>query len=81
MRPSTLRDNPSIMKNDSGSGFAPACGPGRGLVLALAAAAGAALAQGDRPVYRCPGTPVLYTDAITPKEARDRAAAPWKVLR
>jgi hypothetical protein len=28
-------------------------------------------AQGAlRPVYRCPGPPVLYTDAITPPEAR-----------
>ena len=24
------------------------------------------------PVYRCPGPPVLYTDALTPEEARDR---------
>jgi hypothetical protein len=24
------------------------------------------------PVYRCPGPPVLYTDAITPQEARER---------
>jgi hypothetical protein len=25
-----------------------------------------------KPVYRCPGNPVLYTDALTPEEARDR---------
>ncbi len=25
-----------------------------------------------RPVYRCPGPPVLYTDAITPEEAKER---------
>lgn len=25
-----------------------------------------------RPVYRCPGPPVLYTDALTPQEARER---------
>ena len=25
-----------------------------------------------RPVYRCPGPPVLYTDAIAPEEARER---------
>jgi hypothetical protein len=31
----------------------------------------AALAQGVS-VYRCPGPPVLYTDALTPEEARDR---------
>lgn len=29
-----------------------------------------ALAQG--PVYRCPGNPVLYTDAITAKEAQEK---------
>lgn len=28
--------------------------------------------SGGSPVYRCPGPPVLYTDAITPTEARDR---------
>ena len=26
----------------------------------------------SRPVYRCPGPPVLYTDAITPEEAKER---------
>ena len=26
----------------------------------------------DKPVYRCPGPPVLYTDALTTTEARDR---------
>lgn len=37
-----------------------------------------ALAQGNPPataasaVYRCPGPPVLYTDAITPQEAKER---------
>lgn len=34
------------------------------LPLPAAAQAGA--------VYRCPGPPVLYTDALTPEEARDR---------
>jgi hypothetical protein len=29
-------------------------------------------AQDARPVYRCPGPPVLYTDAITAEEARER---------
>ena len=45
------------------------------LACALAAlgAPGAVLAQAaDRPVYRCPGAPVLYTDAISPREARDK---------
>ncbi len=33
----------------------------------------AAMAQdAARPVYRCPGPPVLYTDAVTPEEARAR---------
>jgi hypothetical protein len=27
---------------------------------------------GDKPVYRCPGKPVLYTDALSSKEAQDR---------
>jgi hypothetical protein len=39
----------------------------------LAAAACHAPAQDTgKPVYRCPGPPVLYTDALTPAEARDR---------
>ena len=53
------------------------CAP---LAAAVAAALGSATAQGqtqaappaDRAVYRCPGIPVLYTDAISPKEARDK---------
>jgi hypothetical protein len=28
--------------------------------------------DGNRPVYRCPGPPVLYTDAITAQEAKDK---------
>ena len=39
---------------------------GTGTVLVSASA----LAQG--PVYRCPGNPVLYTDAITAKEAQEK---------
>jgi len=42
------------------------------LAFGAASAAPAALAQGDRPVYRCPGNPVLYTDALTAREARDK---------
>lgn len=26
----------------------------------------------SKPVYRCPGPPVLYTDALSPQEARDQ---------
>lgn len=33
--------------------------------------AGGAAAQ-DKTVYRCPGPPVLYTDAMTPQEAKDK---------
>jgi hypothetical protein len=33
---------------------------------------GTARAQDSRTVYRCPGPPVLYTDALTAQEARDR---------
>jgi hypothetical protein len=45
------------------------------LVCAWPFAAGSAWAQAaeaGRPVYRCPGPPVLYTDALTPAEARSR---------
>jgi hypothetical protein len=44
-------------------------------VLAMAAAglvASAPQAQESRPVYRCPGPPVLYTDALSPQEAREK---------
>jgi hypothetical protein len=34
--------------------------------------AGLAQAQDTRTVYRCPGPPVLYTDALSAQEARDR---------
>lgn len=40
----------------------------------LALVAGAVLAQspGQGVVYKCPGNPVLYTDALTPEQARAR---------
>ncbi|WP_243748333.1 hypothetical protein [Roseateles toxinivorans] len=38
-----------------------------GLCLPVAAAA-----QGNSIVYRCPGPPVLYTDALSAKEAQDK---------
>ena len=39
----------------------------------LAACVLACTAQAsDKPVYRCPGNPVLYTDAITAQEAKDK---------
>ena len=43
------------------------------LVALALAAAGAAMAQDPpKPVYRCPGPPVLYTDALSATEARDK---------
>lgn len=39
--------------------------------LGLVAAVGTASGQGTV-VYRCPGPPVLYTDALTPQEAKRR---------
>jgi len=42
------------------------------LTLALAALWPAAAAAQGSTVYRCPGPPVLYTDALSPEEARDR---------
>lgn len=36
------------------------------------AAAGAAQAQAPAIVYKCPGNPVLYTDALTPEQAKER---------
>lgn len=45
-------------------------------VLAGACLGAAAPAQAQdapaKPVYRCPGNPVEYTDALTPEQARDR---------
>lgn len=41
------------------------------LLLAATAGHGAAHAAGAT-VYRCPGPPVLYTDAISEKEAKDK---------
>ena len=39
-------------------------------LMILAACCGAAQAQPA--VYRCPGPPVLYTDALSPKEAQEK---------
>ncbi len=41
-------------------------------VCALLWTAGAWAQEVARPVYRCPGPPVLYTDAISAEDARDR---------
>lgn len=45
--------------------------PNRFALLICLAAAGTA-AQAQSTVYRCPGPPVLYTDALSAKEAQDK---------
>jgi hypothetical protein len=43
------------------------------LALILSGTTAAAWAQdGTKPVYRCPGPPVLYTDALSAQEAKDK---------
>ena len=42
------------------------------VMAALALPCGAWAQPVERTVYRCPGNPVLYTDAITPQEAKDK---------
>ncbi len=47
----------------------------RGAAIAATAFAAAASAQTGAPgatVFRCPGPPVLYTDSLTPQEAKDK---------
>lgn len=43
--------------------------------LMLSPAALLHAAQGDAPVYKCPGNPVLYTDAISAKEAKAKGCS------
>ena len=45
------------------------------LMLAFQAFLSPARAQGDAPVYKCPGNPVLYTDAISAKEAKTKGCS------
>lgn len=45
------------------------------LLLALQMPVEQAHAQGDAPVYKCPGNPVLYTDAISASEAKSRGCS------
>ncbi|MGM9513684.1 hypothetical protein ACS5PK_05440 [Roseateles sp. DB2] len=60
--------------------FIPSRGPvapGLLLLCGLLALGATAQAQGAHPaqasqVYRCPGPPVLYTDALSPKEAQEK---------
>lgn len=44
----------------------------QGLTLTTALGLVPAMAQEVRAVYRCPGPPVLYTDALSAQEARER---------
>ena len=46
--------------------------PWRMLIVACVLLSAAAARAQDKPVYRCPGPPVLYTDALSPQEARDK---------
>jgi hypothetical protein len=41
-------------------------------VMLSGTVAPAAAQDGSKPVYRCPGPPVLYTDALSPQEAKDK---------
>jgi hypothetical protein len=42
------------------------------VVLATVGAGAFAQSESGKPVYRCPGTPVLYTDSISAREAKDK---------
>jgi hypothetical protein len=60
-----------------------------GCAVAATAFASTALAQSGAPgatVFRCPGPPVLYTDSLSPQEARDKgcreiAGAPITIIQ
>jgi hypothetical protein len=61
-----LRHNPEMHLTQA------SLSPGRLLALGLTLWTAEAAQAQDKPVYRCPGPPVLYTDALTPQEARDK---------
>ncbi len=42
------------------------------LLAAIAVLPGWAQGDSSKPVYRCPGNPVLYTDSLSAKEAKDK---------
>lgn len=44
----------------------------RALLCLATVSTGTAYAQDSKPVYRCPGNPVLYTDSISAKEAVEK---------
>jgi hypothetical protein len=66
--PLSVLESPLVRDNSAMSHFQRVPG------AALLGAPLLALAQAASPgaVYRCPGPPVLYTDALTPQEARER---------
>ena len=45
------------------------------LVLSIGASAAWPVAAEEKQVYRCPGKPVLYTDSLSAKEARDKGCS------
>ena len=42
------------------------------VVLATVGAGAFAQSESGKPVYRCPGKPVLYTDSLSAREAKDK---------
>jgi len=42
------------------------------VVLATVGAGAFAQSESGKPVYRCPGNPVLYTDSLSAREAKDK---------
>ena len=48
--------------------------------VALPSAAQTPAAAAASQVYRCPGPPVLYTDALSPQEAREKVGKDTKIL-
>jgi hypothetical protein len=48
----------------------------RGCALLMLLWPAAAVQAQDKTVYRCPGPPVLYTDALTVQEAKDKGCRP-----
>ena len=75
----SVRDNPR-MSEATIQAHRPSTWPALARVVTRVLLAGAVTAaamhvpaqEPARPVYRCPGPPVLYTDAISPQEAQQR---------
>jgi hypothetical protein len=67
-----LRHNPGMHHQPIPFPFRSLSSLGRALALACVLWPAAAVQAQDKPVYRCPGPPVLYTDAMSPQDARDK---------